>query len=66
MSAQKCFSCGADTCYAAFSGGREWHCTECDASGMYDADSAPRRVQLLTTEEGRDQLRAELREELDK
>ena len=55
-----CPSCGAETRYAAFSGGREWQCPSCDNCGYYPEDAEPIRAHLLRTEEGRVTLRAEM------
>jgi hypothetical protein len=59
-----CPSCGTETRYAAFSGGREWQCPGCDDSGFYPDDAPPIRAHLLRTEAGRVALRAEMDQEI--
>lgn len=60
-----CANCGGPTFYQLGSGGREWTCTACGATGEYDLDapSLPRAV-LLQTEEGRVALRAQMDQHL--
>lgn len=59
-----CWSCGgSETTYAAFSGGHEYYCTDCDDNFPYEEGTAPRRVQMLA--DGRtDELREEMRDHL--
>lgn len=59
-----CPECGAETSYRAFSGGREWYCESCEASGEYPEGEEPRRAGLLRSWEGMAQLRKEMEEEL--
>lgn len=59
MAGHCCPECGAETNYRLLSGGREWICP-CGAEGEYGEGQAPRRVQMLRTEEGRQELRVEM------
>ena len=60
----KCGMCGGgNTVYAAFSGGKEYYCYDCQDNASYEPGEAPRRAQMLA--DGRlDELRAEMREHL--
>lgn len=47
-----CTECGHPSTYQAFSGGREWFCTACDASGSYpEAQEKPLKHCLACGEE---------------
>lgn len=61
-----CGMCGGgNTIYAAFSGGCEYYCYDCQDNASYDLGDAPRRVQMLA--DGRFyELRVEMREELER
>lgn len=61
----KCENCkGVNTTYAAFSGGQEYYCYDCDENFTYK-DEPPRRVQMLA--EGKfAELHKEMNEELGK
>ncbi|TXS35091.1 hypothetical protein EAO77_37990 [Streptomyces sp. t39] len=63
----RCPSCGSETAYKTFSGGREWDClaSGCGADGSYPEGEAPRRVQMLQSPEGVTALRAEMEHELE-
>lgn len=66
MAGLKCVECGGtDTQYQAFSGGREYYCSDCDEVWPYAEGEAPRRVQMIA--DGRfEELRAEMGAELDR
>jgi ribosomal protein L37AE/L43A len=59
-----CPECATPTVYQVFSGGREWFCENCEATGHYPQGQAPRRARMLQTEEGRTALRAEMDQHL--
>lgn len=58
MSEHHCPYCGTKSMYRVFSGGKEWYCPGCEADGSYEEGEAPRRAQLLQSEDGRTALRA--------
>ena len=61
-----CAVCGGtNTVYQAFSGGREYWCPDCDYSGPYATDDAPRRVQMIADGQF-DKLKEEMHEYLDR
>lgn len=60
----RCPTCGNETTYQVFSGGKEWYCKTCDINGEYGADETPRRLKMLQSETGRIALRAEMDQEL--
>lgn len=64
LTAHICPACGAETVYKTLSGGREWDCPICGADGYYGPGEAPRRAAMLTTPEGAETLRQEMREHL--
>lgn len=59
-----CHVCGADTQYQMLSGGREWYCPKCEASGEYEGTENLPRATLLRTPEGVTALRAQMDQEL--
>lgn len=60
----RCPDCGHATVYQVFSGGREFFCPACKCQGTYPADAPQPRATLLRTEEGRQQLKAELQRDV--
>jgi hypothetical protein len=60
----RCPYCTGPTTYQAMSGGREWFCPACETTGDYPADQTPVRAALLRTEDGRAELRRQMREHL--
>ena len=60
-----CPSCGAETQYQTFSGGREFYCPGCGNQGSYpeEGENLPRAT-LLRTPEGQIALRAQMDQEL--